>query len=153
MYFKSYRNIICDCHWEYCVQCDPPKKVQQRYGRLTSIGYNGHNIVNITCVYFGTMNIRYMPNSELVKIGKIYGLNLLCSLLWNVNIFIKNRCWYLNHTSESCTRNLEHCYWNVGINHQTLAIALGFTYALIYEICTGLKWLHRFHIFVIANDA
>ena len=39
----------------------------------TSIFWNGHNIANTACIHFefGTVNNRYMPNSEPMKLGKI----------------------------------------------------------------------------------
>ena len=107
--------------------------------RRTSISYIGYNIINIIFTYvyfkFGTINIRYVPKSELIKIWTIYGLDLLCNVLCNGSIFIKKWMllvfkWYIRIGAEY-TQNSEHYDWGVGINHQTLATPPSFTCASI----------------------
>ena len=57
----------------------------------TMINCNSHAIVKITCIHIElrSINIRYIPNSDLMKIWKIYALNLLYDQLCNVKIVNK----------------------------------------------------------------
>ena len=96
-----------------------------------------------------------MPNSELMKMTKMYGLKWLWNLLCSVNIFINYRCWssiFFHPNQFWMYSELRNCYWDVGIDHLTLAFAPRFTCADMYETCAGLKWLYWYNLFGIAKS-
>ena len=116
---------------------------------------NGLSIANIICKYrnFGTANIQYMPNLYVIMMEKY--MSGIYEPVMKYEYFYKKSLIFKLYTriGFKCFRNREHCYWNIGINHQILAIALVFTCTAIYEICAGLMLMYGSNLYGIANIA